>query len=766
MSAPKDWTKAMLEGGLRIHLIGVAGSGMSGIAGLLIELGHRVSGSDKVDSPEVKRLCEAGLDFHTPHRGELVRDCDLVVYSSAVRIGNPAYDAALNLGIPLLRRAEVLAAVLHAREGIVIAGMHGKTTTSAMAAHVLRGGGLHPGHYVGAEIPLLGVNAWWDSEGRHFVAEGDESDGTIRLFHPAHTILLNIEEEHLDFYPDLAAIFEAYRTLLRQTKGFFLYCADDENASKLASEFDKGIGYGSSKDAVYRFSEVAAHGATSTFDLDVREKKLGSLRLGVPGLHNVSNATAAVALAMELGIPFEKIATALESFRGAKRRFEELDAGNGTVRVFDDYGHHPTEVFATLRTAKSTGASRVMVMFQPHRFTRTKALSSEFATALAEADVVGITDIYPASEAPIAGITGDWLAGIVRDQGNHPACRYSPLVRMHHEIGNQVRDGDLVLSLGAGNIHEAGKKLAADLCVRAEMERLIPGIGVRLYEPLARYTTMRVGGPAQYWVEPESVDVLARLVRFCYARKIPLTVIGRGSNLLIGDGGIRGMVVRLTRGEFAAIRVEETRIFAGAGARFKQVSLAARAAGIGGFEWMEGIPGSVGGGMRMNAGAMGIETFSQVESFRIMERDGSIREMIPADIEVGYREAPLLDSCIALDTVFFGTRADSETIETLMQTSMRKRKESQPAASSAGCIFRNPDQIPAGKVIDELGLKNTHVGPARVSEIHGNFIVNDGGATASDVLQLIERIRHEVRQRAGIELHPEVRMLGEKEPAF
>ncbi|MBV8223834.1 MAG: UDP-N-acetylenolpyruvoylglucosamine reductase, partial [Verrucomicrobia bacterium] len=241
--------RILLDPPRKINLIGVAGSGMSGIAGLLLELGHSVSGSDRVSSVETRRLEGLGLTFHLPQTAETVHGADLVIYSSAIKEGNPAYDEAVRLNIPTARRAEALAAIMQSREGIVIAGMHGKTTTSAMAAHVLRIGGLHPSHYVGAEIPILGTNAHWDAEGKFFVAEGDESDGTLRLYRPRHCIILNVEEEHLDYYKDLAAIDQVFMQLMDQTRGLIIYCSDDAHASALCRDRAQAVGYGESASA-------------------------------------------------------------------------------------------------------------------------------------------------------------------------------------------------------------------------------------------------------------------------------------------------------------------------------------------------------------------------------------------------------------------------------------------------------------------------------------------------------------------------------------
>src|SRR4051812_977669 len=292
----------------RVHLIGVAGSGMSGIAALLLELGHQVSGSDRVGSQETDRLQRLGLRFHLQHRAEDADDAEFVVYSSAIKDDNPILAAAHAAGIPTVRRAEALAAIMLGKRGIVIAGMHGKTTTSSMAAHVFREGGLHPSHYVGAEIPILGSNAHWNPRGEYFIAEGDESDGTLRFFRPEHALILNIEEEHLDFYADLAAIEAVYNQLLDQTSGTVFYCADDANATRVCAQRPRAISYGFAEKADYRAVDIELKDFAATFCVHRNGKQIGEAVLNVPGRHNVSNALGVIALATELGIPFEKIA--------------------------------------------------------------------------------------------------------------------------------------------------------------------------------------------------------------------------------------------------------------------------------------------------------------------------------------------------------------------------------------------------------------------------------------------------------------------------
>ncbi len=743
----------------RVHLIGVAGSGMSGIAALLLALGNQVSGSDRVDTVEVERLRKKGLRFLSPQQASDVHDAEIVIYSSAIKAGNPAFDEARRLGLPMFRRADALAAIMAAKKGIVVCGMHGKTTTSAMAAHVLRACGLKPSHYVGAEIPILGTNARWDSEGDYFVAEGDESDGTLINYHPAHAIVLNIEPEHLDFYKDLAAIDAVYARLIGQTAGKVCYCGDDAGAVRVCAAHPGAVSYGHDPTCHYRLDGLETQNFRSTFRVLRGGEVLGSVALNIPGAHNAVNALAVVALACELGVPFEKASAALENFRGARRRFE-IRYESPAHLVVDDYGHHPTEIAATLATARTGPWRRIIVMFQPHRFSRTAALKDEFGRALRTADHVFISDIYPASEAPIPGISGLTIVEAALAHG-HPSARHIPdVAHLHRAAAAVLEEGDLILSLGAGNIHEAATRLIADLSFREKLlETMGPGV-IRLHEPLSKHTTMRVGGPAQFWAEPETEEGFAELVRHCFDEEIPLMVMGRGSNLLVKDGGIPGVVVHLARGEFLRHEVDGLEISAGVGVKFKQLSALARNAGIGGFEWMEGIPGNLGGGLRMNAGAMGVQTFDQVVRVRFCDQDGNIFTRTPEEFEVHYRSVPMLRENFALSAVLRGGPSPREEIDRLLGQSMAKRRETQPIAASAGCIFKNPGPLPAGRLIEELGFKNFAVGRARVSDVHANFIVNDGGATAHDVLTLIQEIQAAAERERGIRLETEVQIVG------
>ena len=753
---------------MHVHLIGVAGSGMSGLASLCIDLGHKVSGSDKVSTLETERLAKNGLVFHCPQGEREVEGADMVIYSSAVKPGNPAYEAAYRQGIPLVRRAEALAAIMSRKDGVVVAGTHGKTTTSSLAAHVLRVGGLKPSHYVGAEIPILGTNAYWDTDGEIFVAEGDESDGTLVNFHPKHAIILNIEAEHLDFYEDLDAIKSVFRHLLEKTSGLSIYCAEDPVATELCQGRKGGIGYGWNPEHDFCARIIVLRPTQTEFEVFDGGKSLGNVLLGIPGKHNVLNALAAIALAIRLGVAFDKIQQALASFRGARRRFEVKFDGKH-FQVIDDYGHHPTEIKATLATARALNPKRLICLFQPHRYTRTQLLKKEFGSAFADADIVCVTDVYAASEKPLPGVSGETIINEICLQTPDKKCFSTPkMLNARDRIGPLMQPGDLLVTLGAGNVHEVGTCLARDLKIAESLLDILKREGggvVKLYEPMSLHTTIRIGGPAQYWIAPHTVNAMKEAVKFLRANSIPIRVIGRGSNLLVRDGGIRGAVIHPSKGEFDEVLVQGNFITAGAGARFKKIASAARAAGLGSFEWMEGIPGNLGGCLRMNAGAMGAQTFDHVVSVRFIDSNGEVREKTKHEYKANYRSVPEFDQHYAVSAVLQGTPEDVQIIDKKLALSHEKRRDSQPIAASAGCIFKNPaPEIPAGMLVDQLGFKGRSRGGALVSDVHGNFIVNNGGATARDMLDIIADIKQAAHTERGITLETEVQIIGEDQP--
>jgi UDP-N-acetylenolpyruvoylglucosamine reductase len=352
------------------------------------------------------------------------------------------------------------------------------------------------------------------------------------------------------------------------------------------------------------------------------------------------------------------------------------------------------------------------------------------------------------------------IVSAIRSHGA-PEVAYVPRRRfLYREIGRIATPGDVIISLGAGDIHEETGKVVRDLEIAKQLREVMGAGEIKLYESLSKHTTLRVGGPAQFWIEPETRGGLANILEFCAANRIPVMFIGRGSNLLVRDGGIPGVVAHLARGDFVRLAIDGAEIEAGAGVRLKQLAAFARNNRIGGFEWMEGIPGSVGGSLRMNAGAMGAETFQQVVSVQVVGLHGEFEALRPEEMQIEYRNVPSLRDRIAVSAVFRGEEASVDDIDRGLAESIKKRRTTQPIAASAGCIFKNPSECPAGKLVEELGLKNRQVGAARVSEIHGNFIVNDGNASSSEILQLIGEIQMEAKKQRGIDLQTEVQIVG------
>ena len=780
-----------------VYLIGAGGCGMSGLAHLLLDLGHPVFGSDLVLNEEIRQLRERGAEIHLGHHAEQIASTSpvLVIYSSAIRSENVELRAAEQMRIPIVRRAVLLAALVHRQRSLCISGMHGKTTTAALLAFALDQLHTNPSYAIGAVVPQLARHARFtvasgnsetltDSAGRSshdlpwFAVEADESDGTLREFRPDGAVILNVDEEHLDYYANLEAVCDEFEIFAGQTRGPLIFCADDGRLANLFAHEPRARSYGFNPLADYRLeckaavNESSKPGARRVTQFEVWHQggRFGQFSTRLLGEKNLSNACAVIALLHELGFGALEIAAAIAPFEGVARRQDELFRDSRFCLV-DDYGHHPAEIRATLQALQGLHCRRLLVAFQPHRFTRTQSLLAQFATCFAGADRLWVTDVYAASEAEIAGVNGERLAEAIRAHGQE--VQWIPtLPELRRDVRAAMLPGDLVLFLGAGDITRAAHELAAELSKETMipkeqllalfLEKVSSDSIVRADEPLAKRTTLRVGGRSDFYAEPGSEADLAEMVKICTAQQMPFFILGRGSNLLIKDGGIRGMVICLARPHFSRVEVHGEQLHCGAGAKLKLAAVEARRHGLAGLEFLEGIPGSVGGALRMNAGAMGSWMFETVESVRFMDYSGNVHDRKASEVYVEYRGCPLFKDHIALGAVLKGQAASPEVVAERMNRFSAKRWDSQPAAPSAGCIFKNPITIPAGKLIDELGLKGTRVGGAVVSDVHGNFIINDGAATAQNVLDLIQIIKQRAKSERGIDLQTEVEILGDE----
>ncbi len=431
--------------------MGIGGIGMSGIALVLKAKGYKVQGSDIKRSSMVRKLEEAGIKVFIGHSEKNVEGADVVIHSSAVKENNPEIVAAKKLGIPVIPRADILSDLMRFKEGVAVAGTHGKTTTSSMVAKIFYEAGLKPTILVGGRLSFLGgVNAV-EGDGKWLVAEADESDGTFLKLTPTLSVITNIDADHLDYYGSMERLTEAFTEFANRVSfyGKVFLCNECERVRKIVPKVYKRKATYGFKDADFTAESVQAAGLGSIFEVRYRGKPLGRVKLNVPGRHNVLNALGAVGVSLEAGVPFNQIAEALEEFRNASRRMELKGTVNG-ITFIDDYGHHPTEIAASYRALKESFPSRrVVVLFQPHRFTRTKNLWSEFVKVLKEIDNLYICDIYSAGEEPIEGITAEKLAfecGALYGGTLEEACRM---------VGRELRPGDVFLSLGAGDITKA-----------------------------------------------------------------------------------------------------------------------------------------------------------------------------------------------------------------------------------------------------------------------------------------------------------------------
>jgi UDP-N-acetylmuramate--alanine ligase len=459
----------MAEPTRHVHFVGIGGIGMSGIAELLVNLGYRVSGSDERSTDITRRLAGMGVRVHEGHAPDNLGDTDVVVVTSAARQDNPEIVEARRRGVPVIARAEMLAELMRLRRiGIAIGGAHGKTTTTSMVALMLERAGLDPTAVIGGRLSAFGSNARL-GQGDVIVAEADESDGSFLKLSPVISVITNVDREHLDHYGTFERALDAFVAFAntvpfdgtvivgvddpvlaglvpRMTRRVVTYATDRADAMLVARDITTG--HGSSTCQVWR---RPAHG-------DGPMESLGTLVLRVPGRHNLRNALAAVGVGLELGLPFERIATGLEEFRGAERRLQVVGERAG-VLIVDDYGHHPTEIAAVIDACREAWTRRLVLLFQPHRYTRTAGLLQEFAQVLAQADEVCLLPIYAASEDPIAGVTSEALANAIARQGGHPVHVIDGLAEAPAAIARLARAGDLVVTLGAGSVGSLGPRL-------------------------------------------------------------------------------------------------------------------------------------------------------------------------------------------------------------------------------------------------------------------------------------------------------------------
>ena len=787
-----EGTPPSLDTPRRIHVVAAGGAGMSGIATVLAEQGHAVTGSDQVDGPAAERLRELGVEVHVGHHADHVGDAEMVVISTAVSDDNPEVVEARRRGIDVLGRIDLLPALARLQPFVSVSGTHGKTTTTSMLATALVGAGADPSYLIGAPVPVLG-GAAAHGGGRWFVLEADESDGSFLAGPRAAAVVTNIEADHLEFWGGWDELVAGFERFLAETDGPTAVCADDPVAAELGRRIGSAS-YGVAADATHRIVDLAlgSDGASFTF---VTPSGSVPVSVAVPGLHNALNAAGALTLVELLGVDLPAASEALARYTGVARRFERRGRRHG-VDFVDDYAHLPTEVRAALSAGRSGGWNRVVATFQPHRYSRTQALWNEFADAFVDADVLVLTDIYAAGEAPRPGVSGALLVEAVTSA--HPDCdvRWAPTLDDAAELlAAELRPGDLCMSIGAGDVTNLTELVLARLPADpdpadpepAEPEPVEPDpagsgpaaldvavlddalgfLGPRLLadHPLGPLSTYRVGGRAARFVEVADPGELADIAAALAALEVPVPtlVVGRGSNLLVADSGVEALALQLGPA-FATSEVvdgDPTLLRVGGAASLPVVARRSVALGLTGFEWAVGVPGSVGGAVRMNAGGHGSDMSEVIERVRVIDlATGEDVSMGPAELDLAYRHSSVTASQVVVEADLRLSVGDIDRGERQLNEIVRWRRANQPGGHNAGSVFANPDGDSSGRLIEAAGCKGLRVGTAEVSTKHANFIQADDGGSADDVYALMREVARRVREHSGVELRAETVLIG------
>ncbi|MDD3905887.1 MAG: UDP-N-acetylmuramate--L-alanine ligase [Candidatus Omnitrophica bacterium] len=764
--------KALLKN-KNIHFAGIGGIGMSGIALVLLEMGYNVSGSDVEPSAITDKLKTMGAGIFGGHAASNIKsDTQVLVYSSSISDDNPEMKEARRRNIVIAHRSEILGELFNARIGIAVTGTHGKTTTSSLISFILKKSGLDPTVVVGGEVDSLNGNAVL-GKGAHMVAEADESDSSFLRLKPFYAVITNVEMEHLDHFKTLKSVRDAYGAFARNIKkgGALFYNSEDENMKKVLKSYNgRTRGFGFSAKAYAHPLNIEMKGFNTTFDCVCGGKLLGNVSLKIPGRHNVLNALAAILVGLELGLKFEEITAVMKDFEGAKRRFQMRAESNG-VMLIEDYAHHPTEIRSVIAASRNWDGKRLVAVFQPHRYSRTKFFADAFGKSFAGVDKLILTDIYAASEKPIKGVSVKCLYDKAKKNGlKDIAILRKELIPDH--IMKLKRPGDMIIVMGAGNI----KKVADELCQRflseqsagcnmvKKLRQVVKG-KVKAGERLSAHTSFKIGGAVNGWIEPKDIQDLKTALSFLNKNKTPFFIIGNGSNILAKDEGFNGVLIHLGSEFFKTIKFTGARIRVGAGFSLPKLVNICCAKGLSGLESLVGIPGTIGGAIYMNAGGWTNPIFRNmgelVDSIKVMDARGKVRTLRSGDIKFGYRYSGL-EGSIILEAVLKMNKADSDVLVSSASHFLKMKREKQTLdMPSAGCVFKNPpdSQFTCGQMIDTLGLKGRRCGGAEISTKHANFIVNRGGATCRDVLGLADIVKKRVKENYGLDLEMEVKII-------
>ncbi len=760
-----------MKTGQTIHFIGIGGIGMSGIANILLAQGRNVQGSDVKSSEITASLEQRGAKIFIGHDARHIAGTDLVVYSSSIPESHPERLAALKKGVRMIHRAEALADLCQGKVTIAVTGTHGKTTTTALIGMILQEAGRDPSIVVGGWVGALGGNAYC-GKGIEIVIEADESDSSFLKFSPDIEVITNIEEEHMDHFRTVEALETAYRNFINRlvAGGEWFGCSEDPRVLDLSKEKIRACtlyGFNASLSSIYATDIIECPQGRRGVEFKAwrNGEILGLVEMKIIGRHNVLNTLAAIGVSLKLGISFEVIRQALGRYEGARRRFD-VKYEDREFLIVDDYAHHPTEIQKTLTAAKALQRKRIVALFQPHRYSRTETFLNQFGASFSDADKLVITDIYAASESPRVGITGDTVCRAVKNS-RHPDAVYVERSQLTKYLQDRMEPGDLIIALGAGDIGQVADQLSDFLRssrnqnhIRVHPFRTIQG-KVYLNEPLSKHTSLKVGGPVEYWIEPEHAGDLKKALRICQDNHLNIHVFGAGSNVLVPDEGLSGAVISLTSPYFRQIHFENGKITARAGIQNTVFIQSAVEQGFGGCEFLLGIPGCIGGALAMNAGSHGQSIDTLTDSITIMDFNGHESVLKKDEIPFSYRSSGI-GHAVIVEGVFSLPRSKREEVQKKLDEYRDYRQATQDLRHpSAGCMFKNPKNFgsSSAQLIENAGLKGKRIGNAQVSLKHANFIINLGGASSNDILNLIEEVKRTVKDKFQVDLETEVKIL-------
>lgn len=793
-----------------IHFIGIGGVSMSGIARMLLTQGYAVTGTDVARSALTRGLEDLGARLLIGHAdASLAGSADIVVTTRRAELqAGTELAAARETGALIVKRGQLLGMLANLKRSVAVAGTHGKSTTTGMVTHALAAMGADPSYALGAVIPSLGGTTGSGS-GPFMAVEADEFDRSFLWLRPEVAIITSVSFDHPDIYDSQDDYDGAFRTFAMgiPAGGTLVIAGDDAGASRVLR------GLGDPGDLTFDVVSFGQSGIASTYwHLDWNGRSCTfvepggqrhAVRLAVPGAHNARNAIAATAALVALGFKAQDTIAALETFNGVGRRFEHKGSFNG-IDVVDDYAHHPEEITAVVAAAQDTfPGRRIIAVHQPHTYSRTKALLPEFAAALDRADEIVLLDIYPSGEQDTLGISAADLLTRLR----RPSHAASGPDDAAHTTAKIARAGDVVLTLGAGDITRAGallstllgeahpapaepqgaaspggRDVAARPSARARGKRTTtqsfelpgaPDLRALTDAPMAMYTTMRLGGNADFLIRAQHPDQLVTAVRWATAEGLPITVIGGGSNLLVSDRGIRGLVIVVrTPGDRAGALLEaedygdRVQVTVAAQAPLSWVGRHCAEQGWSGMDWGVGLPGQIGGATVNNAGAHGTELKDHLTAIDILLDSGEIERKPAQWLEPGYRMtrikgAPRPRPWTVLRSIFDLRKDDPRKLVALADEHAAFRKETQPTGACSGSTFANPPGDFAGRLLEAAGLKGHAIGAMQLSPKHANWVVNTGGGTAADAWALIEFARTTVASRFGVDLRPEIERVGD-----